>query len=83
MPNKPPREGATSLKENLVTHRSYALALLVSLPSLWFAPQALAQDEAAPPPSSIENEMPPGDPPKVKKEEVLEAPQAEGSIKDV
>lgn len=62
-----------------MTHRSYALVLLASL---WLAPQAFAQDQAAAPASSVDNEMPPPDAPRVKKAEALEAPPATGSIKD-
>jgi hypothetical protein len=80
------------VKEILVTHRSYALALVWSLGlslglSAASASSALAQDEAQTPNTaatsgSIDNEMPPGDPPKVKQQEIGEAPPAEGSIRD-
>ena len=58
---------------------------LVLLASLFVAQPAFAQDEPAAAPTSsttdIENEAPPGDPPKVEKVVVEEKP-AEGSIKD-
>lgn len=65
-----------------MTHRSLALVFLASL---WFAQPGFAQDELAPSSSgSVDNEMPPGDPPKVKKEEgPIVEPIPEGSIKDV
>jgi hypothetical protein len=80
-PERKARESARGQpKENLVIHRSFALALLASL---WLTPAALAQDEAAPATtSSIDNEMPPPDAPRAKKQDPSEAPPAEGSIKD-
>lgn len=64
--------------------RSYARPLALALvAALCTSSVAFAQDEAAEPPArAIDNEMPPGDAPKAKKEDPTTAPPAAGSIKD-